>query len=230
MTVMDEGFCFFQAFCITLRKTNQLLSYAKPFYLLVCVICVVGAGATENLTAISNALRGPIKSSKSVIPGVASEYLEYDRQGRVVKEINHQEMNVTYVWSDNGYLTVSVFDKNGKQVGTSVTYAWMYEDNTFVVMMSETRYVAYIDDGNGRLLSKMVSADGKTALYKYSYDDNGLLNGVEVVSPDGTAPEMQMSVVSENADKYGNATKQIVRVGSDGQDYSSMYRYTYYDE
>lgn len=197
--------------------------------LIITSLITLGAFATENLTLISNGFRGPVKSVKMVVPGVSSEYLEFDRQGRVIKEINNQGMIATYDWGEDTF-TVNLTDADGNPVGTPLTYVWMYNDNTFFVITSEDRYVAYNDDGNGVRLMKVVVADGKTAVYQYHYDDNGVLTSADVVSPDGTAPEMQMSIVSENIDSHGNPTRQTGKVLPSGPEYKSLYKITYYDE
>lgn len=200
----------------------------KIYLIILSLLCATAASATENLTAIANVLYGPVKSCKSVAPGISHEYLEFDRQGRVIKEINNNDMVATYDWKDDGTCTLSITDKDGNQLGTTGTFAWMYKDNTFLIMTSETRYVAYVDDGNGRILKKIVSSDGKTAVYNYQYNDNGVLSGCNVTSPDNSAPEMQMTVASENFDKYGNPASTTAN--ANGQEFTSLYQLTYYDE
>lgn len=199
----------------------------KTFVVFIAILCAMVASATENMTAIANNLRGPVKSCKSVGVGYGYEYLEFDRQGRVIKEINDKEMTAVYKWNDDGTLSVTVTDKDGNLVGSELTYAWVYDKNNFIVMTTETRFVGYTDDGNGTLLQKIVVADGKTAVYNYLYDENGHLCGCKVVSPDKSAPEMEMAVTTDGHDKYGNPTYGTASVN--GQEFTSMYELTYYE-
>lgn len=199
----------------------------KNFIILIAILCAVAASATENMTVIANNLRGPVKSCKSVGIGYGHEYLEFDRQGRVIKEINDKDMTAVYKWNDDGTLNMTLTDKDGNLVGAEITYGWMKDKNSFIVMTGENRFVGYNDDGNGTLLQKVVVADGKTAVYNYIYDEDGRLIGCKVVSPDNTAPEMEMTVTTEDYDEHGNPAR--VTATANGQDFTSMYKFTYYE-
>lgn len=199
----------------------------KNFVTLIAILCAVAASATENMTVIANGLRGPVKSCKSVGIGYGHEYLEFDRQGRVIKEINAKDMTAVYKWNDDGTVNATVTDKDGNLVGAELTYGWMKEKNSFIFVAGENRFVGYNDDGNSTLLQKVVVADGKTAVYNYIYDEDGHLIGCKVVSPDNTAPEMEMTVTTEDYDEHGNPARATAT--ANGQDYTSMYKYTYYE-
>lgn len=197
--------------------------------LLLSLLCFFCAKGTENLTAISNNLKGPVKSMEYKAIGGESTTLEFDRQGRVIKEIRDNGYIGKYDWSDDGVVTVSVTDKDGNRIGAQVSYQWAYTDNTFVIMMSETRYVGYVDNGEGQLVNKVVVTDGKTAVYVYERDDSGQVTGAKVVSPDNTAPEMDMIITNFRLDSYGNPQRQVGSAPAEGIEMTVLYKYSYYE-
>lgn len=199
-------------------------------YSLIFFLCsIASVSATINVTAIANNLRGPVKSVKSVTPGITKEYLEFDRQGRVIFEINDADYQVVYVWNDDGTVYGNLVDGTGEPIGNINTYYWTYNNNTFIFKASDQDYNAYVDDGNGNLKGKYFVEEGKTQYHNFHFDNKHRLTSYEHISSHGVKT-LEVTIVEAKYDHYGNCTEMKWVSNSNGEENTTIYQLTYYDE
>lgn len=186
--------------------------------------------AADDLTAMAYGLVGPVKSVKALLPGFGSEYSEFDRQGRLIKKISMDGQIAYYSWNDNGELTVQTQNSKGESAGPKITCHWEQADNMMAIIVADSEWIAYEDDGKDRIRRKVLYSDGKMSVHNHEFDEENHKVTITVVNPDLKEGGYTIQLSLENLDRHGNAAIQKGIRDIDNMEWTTRYRYEYYED
>lgn len=215
-------------FCVNLQATIKTMK--KFIYCLVCFIfSVTSLCATEEMTVMANGLTGKVQSCKIAMVGLYSSHLEFDKQGRVIKEIIGDNRIFVYKWGDNGTMTKQEVDLHGKPTSPQQSAHWSYQDNVFTVKFSDLEYMTYRDDGKGKLLKKVITIDGSSVKHNYIYDKSGSLIRVTGECEEDSTLNYNLLVHYDKADSRGNLLRRKTHYENEDFEFTTLLKCTYFD-
>lgn len=204
-------------------KSNKTFTMMKNIYSLILALFMpVVAFAAENMTVAGSNLRGPVKTYSVHMSGQGSSTYEFDPEGRLIKE-KEKERVATYTWNNDSTVNVRVYNIAGEHQG-GATFVWVDDGEMFLLTTGQNRVCHFLDE-KGLQKNKVVTVGDREAIYFYHYDEDNTLVGA-TVKCEGQ-PDVEMTIINELVDSYGNARKQTVILGD--QEYTAYCKYTYYE-